>query len=95
MLGDLAIELLAQDNDTRFTDPPLTPTMARDRIDPAFFQRARDMLQQLLDDDQLIEDWFCRYMTMPKYPDLIEHTGESRFASFSTRSYCNGELLDP
>ncbi|MFK7915011.1 MAG: cupin domain-containing protein [Pseudomonadales bacterium] len=94
MLGDLAIELMAQDNDPRFTDPPLTPAMAGATVDPAFFKRARAMLQQLLDDDQLIEDWFCRYMTAPKYPDLTELTGESRQASVHGRRYCNGELTE-
>lgn len=103
MLGDLAVELMAQDNDRRFTDPPLLPEMASELVDPAFFERARDMLRELLADDALIEDWFCRYMTAPKYPELEVATGEARRASFSTSvgtndsrqhrvtSYCNGE----
>lgn len=103
MLGDLAVEMLAQDNDRRFTDPPLRPEMASERVDPAFFERARDMLRELLADDTLIEDWFCRYMTAPKYPELEDVTDETRRASFSTDvgtddsrqrttvSYCNGE----
>lgn len=94
MLGDIAVELMAQDRDPRYTDPPLTPAMANDTVDPAFIERARQMLQGLLADDALIEDWFCRYMTAPKYPDLTDLTRESRTAKINGRRYCNGEPLE-
>ena len=47
-----------------------------------------------MDNDALIADWFARYMTAPKYPDLLETLHERRRASYMGRDYCNGEPLD-
>ena len=94
MLGDLAIEISAQGNDRHYTDPMLTPAMAAEDIDPAFIDQARDLLGALLTEDGLLEDWFARYMTMPKYPGLEHRTGEARTARIAGRGYLNGELSE-
>jgi 50S ribosomal protein L16 3-hydroxylase len=94
MLGELAIELSAQDNDDHFSDPRLSPDMAGDEIHPAFIAQAKKLLQAALSDDGVIEDCFARYMTASKYPGLEEQTGERRVASIGGRRYCNGELVD-
>ena len=93
MLGELAIELAAQDNDEFFKDPQLSPEMAGEEIHPAFIAQAKKLLQAALSDDELIEDCFARYMTATKYPGLEEQTGERRVASIGARKYCNGELI--
>jgi 50S ribosomal protein L16 3-hydroxylase len=95
MLGDLAIEILAQGNgghDYHYRDPPLTPGMAGDLIHPDFIDQIRGQLRQVIDDRALLEDWFARFMTAPRYPGLEELTGEERTATTSRASYRNGEL---
>lgn len=94
MLGDLAIEISAQGNDQHYTDPALTPAMAAEDIDPAFIDQARDLLSALLNEDGLLEDWFARYMTLPKYPGLEHRTGEARTVRIGGRAYRNGELSE-
>lgn len=94
MLGDLATELMAQGNASYYRDPPLTPAMAREEIDPKFIEQVGNMLHQLADDRQLLADWFARYMTAPKYPELLHELEEQRQASVDGRYYLNGDLLD-
>ncbi len=102
MLGDLAMELAARDGPgarQHYRDPPLSPDMASERIDPAFIAQARRQLLALVDNDQVIADWFARYMTAPKYPDLVDVTAEQRRASIvlddrasgGRMTYTNGE----
>jgi ribosomal protein L16 Arg81 hydroxylase len=93
MLGDLAIEIMAQDNDTYYTDPELSPSMASEEIHPAFIEQAKKLLHEALDDDALIEDWFARFMTAAKYPELELRTEEQRHASVRGQRYNNGDLV--
>lgn len=92
MLGDLAIEILAQGNDKYYTDPELNPSMASEEIHPAFIEQAKKLLREALNDDALIEDWFARFMTAAKYPELEQRTEEQRHASVRGQRYNNGDL---
>ena len=94
MLADLAVELSAQGLDQHYRDPRLVPAMANTRIDPAFITHAKNQLLKLLDDDELVADWFARFMTAPKYPDLLKTSEERRQANVMGRDYSNGELVD-
>ena len=94
MVGDLATELASQDSERYYNDPRLTPDMASETIDPAFIAHAKKLLHELLDDDDLIADWFARFMTSPKYPELEELTAEQHNVRVGNRRYRNGELLD-
>ena len=94
MLGDLAVEIMAQGNDSHYTDPELSPHMATEEIHPAFIEQAKKLLSEILQDDALIEDWFARYMTAAKYPELEQQTAERRHASVRGRRYCNGDLVN-
>lgn len=94
MLGELAMAIAEQPDTPRYLDPPLDPGMASDEINAAFLAQAKQQLLGLLEDDALIADWFARYMTSPKYPDLTELTNEQRTASVNGRRYRNGESLD-
>ena len=94
LLGDLAAELAAQAHTEHYRDPPLTPAMGQVAIDPAFISQAREQLERLLADDAALADWFARYMTEPKYPELVEITGERRTARLHDRVYVNGEPED-
>lgn len=91
LLGDLALELSAQGVDARYRDPPLTPEMASSTVDRAFVAQARAQLHQLIDNENLIADWFARFMTAPKYEGLEEDTGEHREAEINGNRYVNGE----
>jgi 50S ribosomal protein L16 3-hydroxylase len=94
MLGDLAVEVLAQDHQLHYSDPPLNSAMASEEIAPEFVERARGLLLQTLDNDELLADWFARFMTAPKYAGLEGETGERRRARVNGVVYENGERLD-
>lgn len=92
LLGDLAIELTARGDERHYRDPPLTPEMAQLAIAPEFIAQARELLSELLADDELLADWFARFMTAPKYPELEDLTGERRVARTGERKYENGQI---
>ena len=93
MLDDLATELLTGVLPANhLTDPPLTPAMANDQISSAHIAKVRELLLSTLDNEKLLADWFARYMTSPKYPELVEETGELRSAKTADgSSFINGE----
>ena len=93
MLDDLATELLSGVMPaSHLTDPPLTLAMVNDQISSAHIAQVRELLLSTLDNEQLLADWFARYMTSPKYPELVEETGELRTAQTEDGStYSNGE----
>lgn len=70
MLDDLATEVLSRGGGDYYRDPPLTPAMASERIDPAFIKQVRKLLLATLDDETLLGEWFAAYMTTPRYPEL-------------------------
>ena len=94
MLGDLGIELMAAGNIDYYRDPPLTPAMADTVIDAAFINQARRQLHALIDTPGVLEDWFARFMTAPKYPELVALTEEQREASLGGHHYVNGNRDD-
>ena len=94
LLGDLAVEVLAQDHEQHYLDPPLNSTMASEEIAPEFVEQAKNLLLHTLDNDELLADWFARFMTAPKYAGLEEETGERRRASVNGVVYENGKRLE-
>jgi len=105
MLDDLATELLANGQYAEiaarvYRDPALTPAMAGTDIPPAFVSQARALLQAVLANEALLGDWFARYMTRPKYPDLALDEADVREAwltdpvTGTRRRYVNGERED-
>jgi 50S ribosomal protein L16 3-hydroxylase len=94
LLNDLAVELTVNGRDQHITDPPLTPAMAGDTITPEFIQATKRQIAATLNDDALIADWLARFMTMPKYPELVDITGEKRVAKLGKQRYVNGDLED-
>ena len=93
MLDDLATELLSGALPASYlTDPPLTPAMANDQISSAHIAKVRELLLTTLNNQELLADWLARYMTSPKYPELVEETGELRTARTEDgNTYSNGE----
>jgi 50S ribosomal protein L16 3-hydroxylase len=81
MLDDLATELLSRDiTPNHLSDPPLTAAMASQAISSAYIEQVKLLLQETLDDEQMLTEWFAQFMTEPKYPGSIELTEESRTA---------------
>lgn len=94
VLDDLTIELGARGDSSLLLDPRLNPSMASDTIDPAFINKLQQLFGELVQDKQLLGDCIARYMTRPKYPDLLDLTEEKRRAQFNGKTYLNGELTD-
>ena len=105
MLDDLATELLSRDiTPNHLQDPPLHAAMANEPISGAYIQQVKELLQQTLDDEQMLGEWFAQFMTEPKYPSLVGMTEELRSASLENRPvegsetsynhYLNGQKQD-
>ncbi len=94
LLGDLATEMLAQERDLYYSDPPLRPELASEEIAPEFIDQVKAHLHKVLDDDEFLADWFARFMTAPKHAGLESETGEQRRARINGVQYENGERLD-
>mgnify|MGYP001223873445 FL=1 len=97
MLDDLTTELISKgDNNDVLTDPLLTPAMANQPISSAYLDQIRALLTKTLNDDELLLNWFAQFMTQPKYPELVDETGECRKATIQATSdtaidYANGQ----
>ncbi len=73
LLSDLATELLSQNNAANelvYRDPSLTKAMAKGAIDEGFIDEVRNLLLRQLDNKEQLAQWFARFMTTRKYPDL-------------------------
>ncbi|MEZ0123150.1 MAG: cupin domain-containing protein [Candidatus Reddybacter sp.] len=73
LLSDLATELLSQNSATDelvYRDPALTTAMAKGAIAERFIDEVRNLLLRQLDDKEQLAQWFARFMTTRKYPDL-------------------------
>lgn len=92
MVNDLALELLSGDRPEDFLRSPVGSD--RGSIGPAHVAALQAQLAALLNDPELLGDWYARYMTRPKYPDQLDITGEQREALWRGQRYCNGEPCD-
>jgi len=93
LLGELAAELSTNNAQTPVFDPALYATAGGSQIDSAYVQHLQDLLLATINNPALIGDCIARYMTTPKYPDLVDITGERRQAELDFQAYENGEPL--
>ena len=97
ILDDLTTELISKGvNNDVLTDHLLTPEMATQPISNEYLQQIRSLLNQTLNNDDLLLNWFAQFMTQPKYPELVDETGERReatinLASGTEKTYRNAE----
>ena len=97
MLDDLTTEIMSKgNNNDTFKDPLLTPDMASQPISSAYLEQIKILLNKTLDDDELLLNWFAQFMTQPKYPELVDETGERRkvtidIAEGTCKEYLNGQ----
>ena len=105
MLDDLATELLSRDLlPEHLIDPPLTAMGSAQPISKEYIHQVKVMLLNLLNDDQMLGEWFAQFMTQPKYPTLVEVTEEKREAVLQNQSdqdtgrsythFVNGRKID-
>ena len=109
ILSDLAVELNTKSNFPRYiSDPRLKPIENKDHISSEYLTQIRARLSEVLDDDELLLEWFARYMTEPKYPESMDITNEERIATIelsnskktipaagkTTKKFKNGRLLE-
>lgn len=90
VLYDLAIELEARGSTRYLTDAKRSVVKDPLEIVNEDIQAIQHLLQEAIRDDALIGDWLARYMSYPKYDDLIEMTNEVRLARFNGVTYRNG-----
>jgi 50S ribosomal protein L16 3-hydroxylase len=91
ILSDLTETLIERKHEIFYRDPPLTLDMATSTINPKFIYQIKLMLEELTSDDELLGDWFARYMTTPKFPELSQELQEKRLARLGKEVYINGE----
>jgi 50S ribosomal protein L16 3-hydroxylase len=72
LIGDLATELLSgsYQNNKPYIDPPLSQALANGFIDSCFVESLKNLLVEVLTDDNLLAECFARFMTARKYPEL-------------------------
>jgi len=97
MLDDLATEVLSRGGGYYYRDPPLTPEMATAAITPEFVRQVKQLLASVLDNEQLLGEWFASYMTRPKYQDMHMEDRERQRKAISPgandkpgKTYING-----
>ncbi|WP_299073812.1 cupin domain-containing protein [uncultured Paraglaciecola sp.] len=77
ILSHFCDEQLADSNDfVRYTDPALTIQDNPGEISELAIDQVQQILKSFVDDKQAVEQWFGRYMTEPKYPELHEEEPE-------------------
>jgi len=71
IIDDLAAEVISHCKDhDRYTDSELDSKLSSSEIPQVAIDQVKNMLSQALLDDELIKNWFGRYMTTRKYPEL-------------------------
>ena len=90
MMDDLATDLIA-DSETFLRDPPLVPSTAPDELPDAYLTQLQEFIAHLARDKQRLGEWYARYMSRPKYPDLVDQTNERRVVRVGDQEYVNGE----
>lgn len=78
--------------ETRYSDPDLSLQPNPGEISPAALDRVQAILARYLEDRTQLTQWFGRYMTDPKYPEL-EEAGEALSPDQLLRQLAAGALL--
>ena len=85
ILGDLSVELISKARFPKYVkDPELNSLANIDHISNEYVSEIRTVLLEILSDDSLLLEWFAKYMTEPKYPEVIDITNEERVAIISS-----------
>jgi 50S ribosomal protein L16 3-hydroxylase len=73
-------------SELRYSDPDLKPQANSARIGDDAIERVRGVLAHYINDDKLLGEWFGRFMTEPKYPDL-DRTPDDSVTEESLRTF--------
>ena len=94
VLYDLAIELEARGSTRYLEDVQRAVTSDPFDITSQDIKAVQRLLQEAISDPELVGDWLARYMSYPKYDDLVDITGEQRVARLEGVTYKNGEQVE-
>ena len=90
LFDDLATDLLFESANRHYRDPPLTPLDEGDELQDAVIDQLQVLLREVVNDRDRLADWFARYMTAPKYPDIETAVPEHREMRYRDTRYVNG-----
>ena len=90
LFDDLATDLLFESANHHYRDPPSTLLDAGDELQDAVIDQVQVLLKEVVNDRDRLADWFARYMTTPKYPDIKTAVPEHREMHYQGRRYVNG-----
>ena len=90
LFDDLATDLLLESANHHYRDPLLTPQDAGHELRDAVIDQVQALLKEVVNDRDRLADWFARYMTTPKYPDVETVVPEHREMHHQGKRYING-----
>lgn len=91
-LADYIGESLCDDD--RYSDPDLPLQTHNSEIGPDAIARVKALMLEKLNDDKIINAWFGRYMTQPKYMDQLIPAEESLTPEQLEQNLANGEVIN-
>lgn len=94
LFDDLAMELLSEPTSVHYQDPPLERYADPLEIPDSVIDGLQGLLHLVIDDRERLADWFARYMTTPRYPDLETPIPVHRQARYRGASYLNGYRIE-
>ncbi len=90
LFDDLATDLWSLPTSAHYRDPPLKGDADPLDIPESVIDDLQTLLHSVVDDRSRLADWFARYMTTPRYPELDTLVPEHRVARYQGTSYVNG-----
>ncbi|WP_036566579.1 cupin domain-containing protein [Oceanospirillum beijerinckii] len=91
-LADFIGETLCEDD--RYGDPDLELQSYNSQIGPDAIARVKTLVLEKLNDDEVINAWFGRYMTQPKYMDQLIPSEEAVSESDLSENMASGAVLN-
>ncbi len=91
-LADFIGETLCEDD--RYGDPDLELQPYNSQIGPDAIARVKTLVLEKLNDDEVINAWFGRYMTQPKYMDQLIPSEEAVSESDLSENMASGAVLN-
>ena len=91
-LADYIGESLCDDD--RYSDPDLPLQTHNSEIGPDAITRVKALMLEKLNDDKIINAWFGRYMTQPKYMDQLIPAEDNLTPEQLEQNIANGEVIN-
>jgi 50S ribosomal protein L16 3-hydroxylase len=79
--------------EVRYADPDLVPRANPGHMTAGALHRVHRILRQYVDDQDLLAEWFGRYMTLPKYQEEVPDTEMFRFEDVRAHASAGKPLM--